>query len=220
MVIIGLAGSIAMGKSTAAAGFRRLGIAVHDADRAVHGLFAKGGAAVPRVAAAFPGTVKAGVVDRSTLGAVVFKDKAALRLLEGIVHPLVRQAQESFLRRQAARRAPLVVLDIPLLLEHGGERRCDAVVVVSAPAFLQAQRVLGRPGMSPARLAAILAEQMPDREKRRRADFVVLTGLGKRASLRRIAKIVKVMRKRRGRHWPPRAGAARRQGDHAGDRHA
>ncbi len=205
MVILGLTGSIAMGKSTAAAGFRRLGIAVHDADAAVHALFAKGGAAVPLIAAAFPDAVKAGAVDRSSLGAMVFNDPAALVLLEGIVHPLVRRDQERFLRRQAARRARLVVLDIPLLLEQGAERRYDAVVVVSAPATLQAQRVLARPGMTRERLAAILAQQMPDREKRRRADFLVPSGLGKRASLHRIAKIVRVMQRRRGRHWPPEA---------------
>lgn len=204
MVILGLTGSIAMGKSTAAAAFRRLGVPVHDADGAVHRLFARGGEAVPLVAAAFPGTVAHGAVDRQALGAVVFQNAAALRRLERIVHPLVRAVAERFLRRQAARRRHLVVLDIPLLFEDGGERSCDAVVVVSAPAFLQAQRVLSRPGMTLERLAGILERQLPDREKRRRADFVVRTGLDKRQSLRRIARIVKVMRARRGRTWPPR----------------
>ncbi len=210
MVILGLTGSIAMGKSTAAATFRRLGVPVYEADRAVHRLLAKRGAAVAAVARAFPGVVREGKIDRQALGALVFRDKEALARLERIVHPLVREAQEKFLRRQAARRAPLVVLDIPLLLESGGDARCDAVVVVSAPAFLQAQRALSRPGMTRERLSGILAHQMPDREKRWRADFVVTTGLGKRHGLRRISRIVKVMRGRRGRHWPPRMRLRRR----------
>ena len=210
MVILGLTGSIAMGKSTAAATLRRLGVPVYEADRAVHRLLAEDGAAVAAIMTAFPGVVREGRVDRRALGALVFRDGAALARLERIVHPLVRRSQERFLRRQAARRAPLVVLDIPLLLESGGEARCDAVVVVTAPAFLQAQRALSRPGMTPERLAGILAHQMPDREKHRRADFVVPTGLGKRQSLRRLAHIVKVMRGRRGRHWPPRMRFRRR----------
>jgi len=211
MVILGLTGSIAMGKTTAAATFRRLGVPVYEADRAVHRLLARGGAAVGAVARAFPGFVREGRVDRQALGALVFRDKEALVRLERIVHPLVREAQERFLRRQAARRAPLVVLDIPLLLESGSEARCDAVVVVSAPAFLQAQRALSRPGMTQERLSGILSHQMPDREKRWRADFVVTTGLGKRQGLRRIARIVRVMRGRRGRHWPPRMRFRRRR---------
>lgn len=210
MVILGLTGSIAMGKSTAAATFRRLGVPVYEADRAVHRLLAKRGAAVGTVARAFPGVVRDGKVDRQALGALVFRDKEALARLERIVHPFVREAQDKFLRRQAARRAPLVVLDVPLLLESGGDARCDAVVVVSAPAFLQAQRALSRPGMTHERLSGILAHQMPDRQKRWRADFVVTTGLGKRHGLRRIARIVKVMRARRGRHWPPRMRLRRR----------
>ncbi len=203
-MILGLTGSIAMGKSTAARILRRLGIPVYDADGAVHRLLGRGGAAVAPIAAAFPEAVRDGAVDRQALGAIVFRDRAALARLERIVHPLVRRAQESFLRRQAARRARLVVLDIPLLLEGDGASRCDAVIVVSAPASLQEQRALSRPGMSRERLAGIRARQMPDREKRRRADFVVATGLGKRHSLRRLVQIVRVMRKSRGRQWPPR----------------
>jgi dephospho-CoA kinase len=205
MVILGLTGSIGMGKSTAAEVLRRLGVPVHDADRAVHRLLGRGGKAVAAVAAAFPGTVQNGAVDRKALGALVFADKAALARLESIVHPLVRAAKDRFLRLQAARGARLVVLDIPLLFESGGARDCDAVLVVSAPARIQLQRVLGRPGMSRARLDAIRAQQMPDADKRRRATFVIETGLGKRESLRVIAEIVKVMKRRRGRHWPPRA---------------
>ena len=204
MVILGLTGSIGMGKSTAADALRRLGVPVHDADRAVHALLGRGGAAVAAVAAAFPGAVKEGAVDRKALGALVFADPLSLARLEAIVHPLVRAAKDRFLRQQAARRARLVVLDIPLLYESGGDAGCDAVLVVSAPAELQRQRVMGRPGMSGARLAAILAKQMPDRAKRRRADFVVETGLGKSHSLRAIARIVTLMKRRRGRHWPPR----------------
>jgi dephospho-CoA kinase len=204
MVILGLTGSIGMGKSTATDVLRRLGVPVHDADRAVHRFLGRGGQAVAAVAVAFPSTVKDGAVDRKALGALVFADKAALARLEAIVHPLVRAAQDKFLRLQAARGARLVVLDIPLLFESGGDRDCDAVLVVSAPASIQLQRVLGRPGMSRARLDAIRSQQMPDAEKRRRATFVIETGLGKCESLRTIAGIVKVMKRRRGRHWPPR----------------
>ncbi len=204
MVILGLTGSIGMGKSTAAGVLRKLGVPVHDADRAVHRLMAQGGAAVPAVEASFPGTVKAGAVDRKALGALVFAHKSALARLEAIVHPLVRAATKKFLRAQAARRKRLVVLDIPLLFESGNATGYDAVMVVSAPKFLQAQRVLGRPDMTAKRFADIKANQMPDAEKRRRATFVVSTGLGKRHSLRAIAHIVKVMKRRRGCHWPPR----------------
>ncbi len=198
-----------MGKSTAAATLRRLGVPVYDADAAVHRLLARRGVAVRPIAAAFPDVERDGAIDRQALGARVFNDAMALKRLEKIVHPLVRCAQERFLRRQAARRARLVVLDIPLLFESRGEWHCDAVIVVSAPGFLQKQRALSRPGMTAKRLAGILAHQMPDREKRRRADFVVTTGLGKRHSLRQLARIVKVMRQIRGRHWPPRPGSRR-----------
>jgi dephospho-CoA kinase len=193
MIVLGLTGSIGMGKSTAAALLRRLCVPVHDADASVHRLLGRNGAAVQRVAAAFPGTGGANGIDRAELGRRVFDDKAALRRLEQILHPLVRAESERFLRRMAARGVPLVVLDIPLLFESGGERRCDAVIVVSAPEFLQRARVLARPGMSESRLAAILAKQMPDRDKRRRADFVVPTGLGRRLTLRRLAEIVKML---------------------------
>lgn len=211
MIVLGLTGSIGMGKSTAAAMFRRLGVAVHDADATVHRLLGRGGAAVPRVAAAFPGTAGTDGIDRAALGRRVFGDAAALRRLEKILHPLVREDADRFLRRMAARRARLAVLDIPLLFESGGESRCDAVVVVSAPAFLQRARVLARPGMSEARLAAILAKQMPDGEKRLRADFVVPTGLGRRLTLRRLAEIVRVAGMRSSR-------SSGRRGRHARDR--
>ncbi|MBI2235887.1 MAG: dephospho-CoA kinase [Magnetospirillum sp.] len=193
MKILGLTGSIGMGKSTAAAMLRRLGVPVHDADAVVHRLFEPGGAAVPPVAAAFPGVVKDGRVDRAELGRRVFGDAAVMARLEAIVHPLVRAAERRFLDIHRRRNTALVVLDIPLLFETGGERRADRVAVVSCPAFLQAQRVLRRPGMSPERLAAIRARQMPDAEKRRRADFVVPTGIGRRETLRRLRRIVTLM---------------------------
>lgn len=196
MVVLGLTGSIGMGKSTAAAMLRRMGIPVHDADAAVHRLLAKGGAAVPAIAAAFPGVVENGAVDRAALGAAVFKDPAALRRLEAIVHPLVRRAEREFLRRARRQGRRLVVLDIPLLFETGGERRCDAVAVVSAPAFLQAQRVLKRPGMTGERLSAVRASQMADADKRRRADAVIPTGLGRRPTLRALTRLVERYRER------------------------
>jgi dephospho-CoA kinase len=218
MIVLGLTGSIGMGKSTAAALLRRLGVPVHDADASVHRLLGRNGAAVQRVAAAFPGTGGANGIDRAELGRRVFDDKAALRRLEQILHPLVRAECERFLRRMAARGAPLVVLDIPLLFESGGERRCDAVIVVSTPEFLQRARVLARPGMSESRLAAILAKQMPDRDKRRRADFVVPTGLGRRLTLRRLAEIVKMLSAEQSVHAHRRT--ARRRLPRRWERHA
>ena len=195
MILLGLTGGIAMGKSTAAAGFRSYGVPVFDADLAVHRLFAPGGAAVAPVAAAFPGCLGPnGGVDRAALGRRVFDDPAALRRLEGIVHPLVRAAERRFLARAAARGQPLVVIDVPLLFETGGERRVDAVAVVSAPAFLQEQRALRRPGMDRTRLAAVRARQISDAEKRRRADFVIPTGLGRRPMLDAIGRIVATLR--------------------------
>lgn len=193
MKILGLTGSIGMGKTTSAAMLRRLGLPVHNADATVHALFAPGGAAVAAVEAAFPGVVTAGAVDRVALGARVFGDGLALKRLEAIVHPLVRQAERKFLAMHRRRRTALVVLDIPLLFESGGEQRCDSIIVVSCPAFLQAQRVLARPGMTEARLRIILARQMPDWEKRKRADFVVQTGLGRIFALRRLKAVVRRM---------------------------
>src|SRR3954465_3624747 len=153
MVILGLTGSIGMGKSTAAKMLRQVGVPVYDADAAVHRLQAPGGLALPPIEAAFPGVVKQGVLDRQALGARGFGNREALRRLEAIVHPLVAQQQRLFLKRAALRGEPLVVLDIPLLLEGMGERRVDAVLVVSAPAFLQCLRVMARPGMTAERLA-------------------------------------------------------------------
>lgn len=186
LFILGLTGSVGMGKSTAGRMLQRLGCPLHDADAAVHRLMGPKGAAVAEIEQAFPGVVVRGAVDRGKLGARVFGDPAALRRLESILHPRVRQATLEFLQQQARRRTRLVVLDIPLLFETGGERLCDAVAVVSAPRFIQTLRVLSRPGMTAERLAKIRAQQMPDAEKRRRADFVIRTGLGKADSLRQL----------------------------------
>ena len=194
MRVLGLTGSIGMGKSTAANAFRRLRVPVFDADATVHRLQGKGGAAVRPIEAAFPGTTRDGRVDRAALRAVVLADPAARRRLEGIVWPLVRKAERRFLAAARRRGARIAVLDIPLLLETGGERRVDEVIVVSAPAAVQRARVLARGTMSPAQFAAIRAAQMPDAEKRRRADRVVRTGLSRHAAQRQIRAIVRELR--------------------------
>lgn len=193
--VVGLTGSIGMGKSTAAAMLRRMGIPVHDADKAVHDLFAPGGAAVAPVEAAFPGVVRDGGVDRGELGKRVFGDDAALARLEAIVHPLVREVDRRFRKRWARQGAAIIVLDVPLLFEGGGWRLCDATIVVSAPAFLQQVRVLARPGMTRARLADIRKRQMADAQKRRLADFVVPSGLGRAVTWRHLRRIVGLIRR-------------------------
>ena len=196
MLVLGLTGSIGMGKSAAAIMLRRMGLPLHDSDRAVHRLLAKGGRAVAEVEAAFPGVAVDGAVDRRRLAERVFEDSAALARLEAILHPAVRRATRAFLKQQARNGRWLAVLDIPLLFETGGETLCDAVAVVSAPRFVQEARVLGRRDMTRARFDAILAKQMPDREKRRRADFVVGTGLSKSATLRQLRAMVTLLRRR------------------------
>lgn len=195
MIVLGLTGSIGMGKSTAASVLRQLGVPVHDADASVHRLMSHGGAAVGFIEAAFPGTALDGAIDRKELGRRVYADPAELKRLESILHPMVRAQERTFLQAARMRRQPVVVLDIPLLYETGGEKRCDAVIVVTAPKFLQDQRVLKRPGMSRDRLKEILSKQMPDAEKRQRADFVVPTGLGKRASRAVLARILKQLKR-------------------------
>lgn len=219
MLVVGLTGSIGMGKSTAATMLRRMNLPLHDADAAVHRLLGPKGAAVPAVEAAFPGVVVEGVVDRAKLGARVFKDPAALRRLEAILHPLVRSEALSFIRCQARRRRPIAVLEIPLLFETGGDRLCDVVIVVSAPVYLQRCRVMRRPGMTEARFRAILGEQLPDAVKRRRADFVVTTGLSKGETMRQLRAIIRLLeraperyrrRNRRAPHRPAFSTAQRR----------
>ena len=194
MKVLGLTGSIGMGKSTAAKAFRRLRVPVFDADATVHRLQGPGGAAVRPLEAAFPGTTREGRVDRAALRAVALADPAARKRLERIVWPLVRQAERAFLAAARRRGARIAVLDIPLLLETGGEKRVDEVIVVSAPASVQRSRVLARGSMSPAQFAAIRAAQMPDALKRRRADRVVRTGLSRHAAQRQIRAIVRELR--------------------------
>ena len=203
MVIVGLTGSIGMGKSTAAKMLREMGVPVYDADAAVHALQAPGGAALPGIEAAFPGVVKAGVLDRQALGARVFGNKEALRRLEAIVHPLVGQKQRAFLRRAALAGERLVVLDIPLLFEGMGERRVDATLVVSAPAFLQRRRVLARPGMTAEKFEGILRQQVPDALKQRKASIVIPTGMGLAPTRAALGKAVAHLRGLHGRFWPP-----------------
>jgi dephospho-CoA kinase len=188
MIVIGLTGSVGMGKSTTATLFAEAGVPVFDADAAVHRLYA--GAAVAPVEAAFPGVTKDGAIDRAALGAMVIGDHAAMKRLEAIVHPLVRREREAFLERHRAAGAPMVVLDIPLLLEGGGAGEVDVVVVVSAPKPVQKERVLARPGMTEARFEAILAKQMPDAEKRRHARFIVETGTGLADAARQVRAII------------------------------
>lgn len=173
MKTLGLTGSIGMGKSTVAAMFRDAGVPVFDADAAVHRLQGPGGAIVAAIEAAFPGTTGPAGVDRAVLGARVLGDDAAMRRLEGIVHPAVADARAAFLAVHAD--APLVVFDVPLLFETGGQDRVDAVAVVSAAAAVQQARVLARPGMTPAKLAAILARQWPDADKRAGAHYIIPT---------------------------------------------
>ena len=203
MIVLGLSGSIGMGKSTASAMFRRMGVPVYDSDAAVHVVLGRGGAAVPPIAAAFPGVVTGGAVDRQALGKRVFGDDAALKALEAIVHPLVRRRQDDFLKRCSARRVPLAALDIPLLFEVRLDVRCDVLVVVSAPARIQTARVLARSGMTQDKFDGILARQMPDAEKRRLADFVVPSGRGKAETLRRLTRIARLARDMTPSHWPP-----------------
>ena len=190
MRVLGLTGSIAMGKSTAAALLRRLGVPVYDADATIHRLLASGGAGVVPVAAAFAGVRRGQAIDRAALGRLVFGNALALAKLEAILHPLAAREGKRFLARNTRRR--LVCLDVPLLLETGGERRCDFVVVVSASATIQRQRALARPGMRAEKLADILARQMPDAKKRRRADLVAITALGKLATLRTLKKAARL----------------------------
>src|SRR5689334_5276718 len=173
MFILGLTGSLGMGKSTTTKFFAEEGVPVHDADAAVHALYE--GEAAPLIEKAFPGTTAAGKVDRDKLAQRVLNDATAIAKLEAIVHPLVRLAEKRFLAEAERAGAAVAVLDIPLLFETGADKRCDAVVVVSAPAEAQRARVFERPGMTEQKFAAILAKQMPDAEKRKRADFVVDT---------------------------------------------
>jgi dephospho-CoA kinase len=198
MFVLGLTGSLGMGKSATAKMFAEAGVPVHDADAAVHLLYE--GEATPLIEAAFPGTTAGGKVDRDKLAQLVLGDSAAIKKLESIVHPLVAAVREKFLEEAERNGAKVAVLDIPLLFETGGAKRCDAVVVVSAPAAVQHARVFERAGMTEQKFAAILAKQLPDVDKRARADFVVDTSRGfdaARAQVRDILDRIDTMPKRR-----------------------
>ena len=194
MILIGLTGSIGMGKSTTAAMFRDAGVPVYDADAAVHDLYDLGGAAVGPVGAAFPGVVRDGKVDREALREAVLGNPDALKRLNAVVHPLVGRDRIGFFAEAESAGADMVVLDIPLLFETGGHANVDAVVVASAPPEMQRQRVLARPGMTPGRLDAILAQQMADAEKRARAHFVVDTSRGLDPARQQVAEIIAIVR--------------------------
>ena len=203
MLLIGLTGSIGMGKSTVAARFRHHGIAVVDADAEVHKLYQ--GSAVDLVEQAFPGTTGHGQIDRAKLAGVLFADPSGFKRLEAIVHPLVFEAERQLLLAEHARGAKCAILEIPLLFETGGEKRVDVTVIVSAPADQQRARVLARPGMTEEKFAGILARQLPDAEKRRRADFIVDTGGTMQDTLDQVDKLIINLKTRTGtaftRHW-------------------
>ncbi|MGB0480676.1 MAG: dephospho-CoA kinase [Alphaproteobacteria bacterium] len=203
MKIIGLTGSIAMGKSTAAKMLARMGYAHFDADAVVHALTGPHGRALPAIAAFAPEAVstEAGM-DRRRLGDLAFRDQSVLRKLEAVLHPMVYAENRRLLALWQRQRRRKVLLDVPLLLEGAGERRCDAVWVVSAPKALQAQRALSRPGMTPEKLRGILSRQVPDREKRRRADVVIATGLGRAITWAALAQADRLLVREH--TWPPR----------------
>jgi len=194
VIVLGLTGSIGMGKSTTAAMFREAGVPVYDADAEVHASYAKDGACVGPVGAAFPGVVKDGAVDREALRRAVLGKPEELKRLNSIVHPIIGSLRNHFFEDARAAGADLVVLDIPLLFEGRGDRGMDAVAVVTAPPEVQRARVLARDGMTPERFEAILAHQMPDAEKRARADFVIDTSQGLEPVRRQVAEIIAVMR--------------------------
>jgi dephospho-CoA kinase len=190
MIVLGLTGSIGMGKSTVLRMFAEQGAATWSADDAVSRLYAKGGAAVEKIAALVPSAIADGAVDRSVLAELVLRDPALLSRIEAVVHPLVADDRASFLESARKNRASAAVLDIPLLFETGAEQAFDAVVVVSAPEEIQRARVLARPGMTPEKLEALLARQMPDAKKRRRADYVIDTGGGHETTRAEVGRIL------------------------------
>lgn len=201
MVIVGLTGSIGMGKSETARMFRELGVRVYDADAAVHRIYEAGGPAVAPLEAAFPGVSDENGVNRDELSKHVLDNPDAMKKLESIVHPLVAQEQINFLRDAAAAGEEIVVVDVPLLYETGGEARVDCVVVVSAPYELQKQRVLERPGMTAEKFAAIVAKQVPDAEKRDRADFIVESDKGLDAAFAQVKAMLPKLKACQARVW-------------------
>jgi dephospho-CoA kinase len=190
-VIVGLTGSIAMGKSTAAAMVRQMGVPVFDSDAVSRAATAPGGTAIPQVAALFPDVVTNGILDRKALGKSVFDSPAQLKRLEAIIHPIVKQARKQFLARAARARRRVVVFDIPLLFETRAERECDIVLAVTAPAFLQRQRVLARPGMTDQLLQSVLLRQTPSVKKAAKADVVLSSGLGRAVTRHQLARALK-----------------------------
>lgn len=195
MIRVGLTGSIGMGKSTTADIFRRLGVPVHDSDAIVHRLYAKGGAAVAPVAAAFSGVIKDGAIDRTALSKAALRQSGAIQRLEHIVHPLVYATQAQFIRRTRTARKNIAVFDIPLLFETNDVRKFDCIIVVTAPASVQRGRVLARAGMDTEKFQKILARQVPDKFKRSHADYVIQTGLGKRTVLNQVRQILRKLGK-------------------------
>lgn len=196
MILIGLTGSIGMGKSATAKLFKEEGVPVYDADKAVHDLYAPGGAAVPQIAVTFPGSVKDGAVDRDLLSAQVVGKPDALKRLEAIVHPLVRQVQINWLKEQAAAGAGMVLLDVPLLFETNAEKNFTEIVVVSAPEEVQRARVLERPGMTAEKLDSILRQQLPDAQKRAKASFVIETSKGLDDARAQVKAVLAAIRKK------------------------
>jgi|APGre2960657505_1045072.scaffolds.fasta_scaffold17353_2 dephospho-CoA kinase len=194
-MIVGLTGSIAMGKSTAAKMARGLGVAVFDSDATVRALTAPHGQALPAIATAFPSVVENGTLDRKALAQIVFNTPQKLHRLESILHPMVKQARQKFLQTATRRRRKLVVFDIPLLFETKAERECDLVLVVCAPVFLQLQRVGARPGMTAALFNSILQRQMPALQKAQRADIVISSGLGRAVTFRQLKKALVLNRR-------------------------
>ncbi len=208
MLLVGLTGSIGMGKSETAKMFRNAGLHVYDADAAVHALYAKGGAAVDPIEEAFPGVVKEGAIDREALSKHVVGDGEAMKRLEAIIHPLVGQAQIDWLLNAESDGATMVILDVPLLYETKGETRVDVVVVVSAPFEIQKERVLARPGMTEEKFMGILERQTPDAEKRDRADFVIDTSQGLDHARAQVAEIIEALTSMPGTIWTKRKAQA------------
>lgn len=215
MIVIGLTGSLAMGKSTLAAMLQQQGVPVHDSDAEVHALMRQEGAAYAQIAAAFPASQHKGLyqaggaIDRGALAALVFKDETARRRLENILHPQVQQAQTRFIAQAERSGIGIVALDIPLLFETGAEARVDYTLCATAPRYIQRARALARPGMTEERLKAIISTQMPDAEKRKRADFIVHTGLGHAYAKRQILGILKKIMKRRAKNNSEKQGRSR-----------
>lgn len=202
MIVLGLTGSIGMGKSTAAGMLRDLGCPVQDADAVVHELMAKKGAAVGAIDKAFPDVVVDGAVDRQALGAQVFGNEDALKKLENILHPMVERQRNEFLRESAEGGTNIVVLEVPLLFETGGHKKCDKSILITADSDIQKLRVLKRPGMTLTKLESILAHQMPDSEKRKMADYIVDSSEGMEPVLAKLQDIVKLALNETGHCWP------------------